>query len=87
MFLKLLQDGVALRSKPLICCHNPNDNTTQPQHNLNNVVGLDTKMTVHTTPTPTQTQWRPSGASDQQQQQHQQQEQQQNPQEVQIKLF
>ena len=29
-------------------CHNPNDNTTQPQHSINNVVGLDTKMTVHT---------------------------------------
>ena len=28
-------------------CHNSNDNTTQ--HNLNTVVGLDTKMTLHTT--------------------------------------
>ena len=46
-------------------CHNPNDNTTQPQHNFNTVVGLGMKMTVHTTPPPTtETQWKPSGASD-----------------------
>ena len=32
-------------------CHNPNDNTVQ--HNLNTVVRLDTKMTVHFPP-PTQ---------------------------------
>ena len=34
-------------------CHNPNEHTTQPQHNLNTVVGLDTKMTLYTTPPPT----------------------------------
>ena len=31
-------------------CHNPNDNTTQPQHNLNIVDGLDMKITVQTPP-------------------------------------
>ena len=31
-------------------CRNPLDNTTQPQQNLNTVVGLDMKMTVQTTP-------------------------------------
>ena len=29
-------------------CYNPNDKTTQPQHNHNAVVGLDTKITVQT---------------------------------------
>ena len=32
-------------------CHNPNNNTMQPQYNLNTVVGLDMKMIVHTQPT------------------------------------
>ena len=32
----------------LFFCHNPNDDTTQPQHNINIVVGLNMKMTVHT---------------------------------------
>ena len=40
-----------IRVPLLIYCHNPTDNTTQLQHNLNTVVGLDTKMTVHTPPT------------------------------------
>ena len=31
-------------------CHNPNNNTTQPQHNLNTIVGFDTKMNMHSTP-------------------------------------
>ena len=31
-------------------CHNPNNNTTQPQHNLNTVVVLDMKMTVENPP-------------------------------------
>ena len=33
-------------------CHNPNNNTTQPQHRINTVVGFGTKMTVRTSPTP-----------------------------------
>ena len=34
-------------------CHNPNPNpnTIKQQHNFNTEVGLDTKMTVHTTET------------------------------------
>ena len=45
-------------------CHNPNDNTTQPQHNLNTEVGLDMKMAMQTTPPNTETQSRTPGASD-----------------------
>ena len=34
-----------------ICNHNPNENTAQPQHNLNStLVGLEMKITLHTTP-------------------------------------
>ena len=61
--------GGFAKYKNIINCHNPNDNTTQPQHNLNTIVGLNTKRTVHTTPPhhhhPTiQTQQQPSCASD-----------------------
>ena len=31
-------------------CHNPSDNSTIPQHNLNTAVGLSTEMTVDITP-------------------------------------
>ena len=44
-------------------CYNPYDNLTK--HNLNTVVGLDTKMTVQTQPYPTENQWWPPGDSDQ----------------------
>ena len=33
-----------------LCCQNHKDSTTQQQHSLNTVVGLDMKMTVHTNP-------------------------------------
>ena len=53
-------------------CHNPNDNTIQPQHNISTVVGLEMKMTVQTPPPPTdhpqpttESQWWPPGDSGQ----------------------
>ena len=50
-------------------CHTPNNNTTQPQHNLNTTVRLNMKRTVHSNPphlhhSTTQTQQQPSCASD-----------------------
>ena len=36
------------KQSPYTYCHKPNDSTTQPQHNINTVVGMDTKMTVAT---------------------------------------
>ena len=44
---------IHLHKRENLFCQNPNDNITQ--HNLNTVVGLDTKMTVQTPPYPTTT--------------------------------
>ena len=34
-------------------CQNPNPNPNTTQHNLNSVIGLHTKMILHTPPPPT----------------------------------